>query len=399
MQRGKFNIVVDGQWGSCGKGLISTALADKHTPDIVSTTNMPNAGHTAIDNSTLPEKPPFVGKVLPTPAVLNKWRAFGEPAPTAGQQPYAPFVVIGPSAAFHVKRLLEEIELCGVNGNIYIHPRAGVVTQVHQELEAQSSGGTKHIASTMQGCGAFLSDKIMRKADLKLARDLVPEMTDISNFARIASNYIDVDTLKALSMPRLLMMMMESGLTILHEGSQGFSLCINHGSHYPFCTSRSTTALQNAADMGIPPKHVGKVYLVIRPYPIRVGNVVEDGKTVGYSGDCYPDHKEISWTEVATAAGAPPEVTKGELTTVTKRLRRVFTFSEQQLVEAAAVNGATDIVLNFANYIDWSCFGVNDPNRLSKKIFDFIDRIKDICGLPVTIVGTGPRNDHVCFLD
>lgn len=208
-----------------------------------------------------------------------------------------------------------------------------------------------------------------------------------------------MDTLKTLSMPRLLMVMMESGLTALHEGSQGFSLCINHGSHYPFCTSRSTTALQNVADMGIPPKHVGDVILVIRPAPIRVGNVIEDGKTVGYSGDCYPDHKETTWAEIAKAAGAPEEVTKGELTTVTKRLRRVFTFSNMQLIEAAAINGATQIALNFANYIDWSCYCTNDWSRLPQKVLDFIDKIEDLTGIPVTIVGTGPRNDHVCFKD
>jgi adenylosuccinate synthase len=201
------------------------------------------------------------------------------------------------------------------------------------------------------------------------------------------------------SFPEALHHLLRAGITILHEGSQGFSLDINHGSHYPQCTSRGTTAIQNAADMGVSHLDIGDVYLVIRPYPIRVGNVIEEGSVVGYSGDCYHDHREMTWAEVAKAAGAPEEVMAGELTTVTKRLRRVFSFSAVQLKEAVVVNGATKIALNFANYIDWSCFGTSDYDALPKKVFDFIKKIEDIAGIPVTVVGTGPQTNHVCFLE
>jgi adenylosuccinate synthase len=197
----------------------------------------------------------------------------------------------------------------------------------------------------------------------------------------------------------ILARLLQSGWTILHEGSQGFSLDINHGSHYPQCTSRSTTATQNLADMGLPAQMMGDVYVVIRPYPIRVGNVIENGEQVGYSGDCYPGQEEMTWEQVSTAAGAPPEVTKGELTTVTKRLRRVFSFSETQLEEAVVVNGATKIALNFANYIDWSCFGMNQYDDLPQKVKDFIRKCEDVAQIPVTVVGTGPQNNHVCFIE
>ena len=150
--------------------------------------------------------------------------------------------------------------------------------------------------------------------------------------------------------------------------------------------------------MGISPYKVGDIYLVMRPYPIRVGNVVENGETVGYSGDCYDDHQEITWAEVAESANAPPKVMEGELTTVTKRLRRVFSFSARQLQEAAIVNGATKIALNFANYIDWSCYGTNDYGKLPPKVKEFIEMIEDLVLLPVTIVGTGPQIDHVAYL-
>jgi len=86
-----------------------------------------------------------------------------------------------------------------------------------------------------------------------------------------------------------------------------------------------------------------------------------------------------------------------ELTTVTKRLRRVFDFSEIQLKQAAMINGADEIVLNFANYIDWECSGCNNWNELPKRVMAFVDRCEQISGIPVTIIGTGPKTCDVCW--
>lgn len=378
MQKGKFNIVVDGQHGSTGKGLINSYLAWKNEPEIISCTNMPNAGHTAI----LPSGKTFVAKALPSSAILN------------GYKSYYPEVVIGAGAAFTLDQLHKEIIECG-RPHLTIHERAGVVTEEHRLAESANSGeaSTKHIASTMQGCGAFLASKILRGKNVSLAR----------NYNEL-NNYVDLESLASSLginfiddyLPSILIDAMKSGKTILHEGSQGFSLDINHGSQYPQCTSRSCTVGQSMTDMGIPHQLVGDVYIVVRPYPIRVGNVVENGVTVGESGGCYSDNVETTWRAVSEACGAPPEVTAGELTTVTKRLRRVFTWSDIQFARAVAVNGATKICLNFANYIDWSCYGVNDWYKLGPRVLKWIDALENKHGVRVELVGTGPRVDHVC---
>jgi adenylosuccinate synthase len=403
MQTSKFNVVTDGQWGSCGKGLIATAVADKFRPEIISTTNMANAGHTAVNE----DGREFIAKAIPSGSALNLWR-----------EDYNPYIVLGSSAAFHLPKLLEEIEHCQIQKQFIVHDRAGVITPDHQQAENDLKSGTKHVASTMQGCGAFLADKVMRRKTLKLARDyeqLHPYLA--SNFDKInAVNPIRIQNREAIalndpaanqvypsefvgpdSFPLLLKDLLNQGCSIVHEGSQGFSLDIHHGSHYPQCTSRSTTAVQNLSDMGLSAADMGDVYLVIRPYPIRVGNVIENNQMVGYSGDAYPGQNELEWEEVARRAGAPPEVMAGELTTVTKRLRRVFEFSDTQLKQAVVSNGATKIALNFANYIDWSCFGLRDWDQLSAKVIDFVQKVEDIAQVPVTVVGTGPQNDHVCF--
>ena len=98
----------------------------------------------------------------------------------------------------------------------------------------------------------------------------------------------------------------------------------------------------------------------------------------------------------------PPEEVKllyeRELTTVTKRLRRVMEFSKRQLTEAASINGATKIALNFANYIDWNCRNTNNRNMITTKVHDFIAMVEDTAQIPVTLVGTGPQIDHVIEL-
>lgn len=373
MQRSKINLVVDGQHGSTGKGLINSYLAWKHRPKIISCTNMANAGHTAI----LPDGTKFIAKALPSSAILN---ILGD---------YKPEVVVGAGAAFTINQLLHELVECKAP-NLTVHPRAGVITDEHKAIESVLKGGTKHIASTMQGCGAFLADKIMRGPDLKLARDY-PMISKFDVKSLAERNGLEGDYL-----PEILIGMLQAGETMLHEGSQGFSLDINHGNQYPNCTSRQCTALQSVADMGLPHQAIGDVYLVVRPYGIRVGNVVENGEVVGYSGDHYSDSKEITWSEVASRANAPAEIGDGELTTVTKRVRRVFEWSDIQFGQAVLVNGATKICLNFANYIDWTCFGKNNWGDLSPKILDWIKRVEDTHQIEVALVGTGPRVDNVC---
>jgi adenylosuccinate synthase len=67
--------------------------------------------------------------------------------------------------------------------------------------------------------------------------------------------------------------------------------------------------------------------------PIRVG---------GDSGGCYPDQEELSWEEL----GLEPEVT-----TVTNRVRRVFTYSRAQIEESCWWCQPDLVFLNFANYM------------------------------------------------
>ncbi len=389
MIEGKFNVILDQAWGSSGKGKTSAWLADRFSVTAVSSSNFPNAGHTA----RFADGTKFVAKAIPTAAVLKKVKGLGIDC------------FVSPGSGFDPVQLIKEWEECGYP-KLHIHSRASIVTAEHKSREASGEDSTKHVASTMQGSAAAMVDKVLRKPNVALAESMWGPAygLDVDGLEGRLKELVDnVRVHDALEFRTMTRNMIQAGQTWLHEGSQGYALSIDHGSHYPHCTSRNCTLQQAMDHMAIPPALVGDVYLNLRSRPIRVGNVVEDGRQVGYSGDFYPDCQEMTWTEVAEKAGMPPEeaasLAERERTTVTKRIRRVATFSFDGLRDAVAVNGATKLVMNFIQYIDWKDAGLKGGRsafeRLSSKSRAFIDQVEDAANVPVVLVGTGADHEEM----
>jgi adenylosuccinate synthase len=160
------------------------------------------------------------------------------------------------------------------------------------------------------------------------------------------------------------------------EVAQGFSLGIN-SEFYPNVTSRECTVMQGLADARIPARALMRTYMAIRTYPIRVGNTV-----TGYSGDWYSDQEEISWEDL----GVPPE-----LTTVTKRIRRVATFSNYQFADAIRANDPDFVFVNFLNYLKDE-EAQNEFLIEISELRDDSDRWFDIIG------GWGPKSSDIHFI-
>jgi adenylosuccinate synthase len=401
MQEGKLNIILDCFWGSSGKGKTSAWLADHFSVEHVSSSNFPNAGHTA----AFADGTKFIAKAIPTAAILRKIKGVGMKC------------WISPGSGFAWEQLMKEWVASG-KPEINIHSRASIVTRDHKQRESEGSESTKHIASTMQGSATAMVDKILRKENCVLANttDLGkvlgstyasdPAIYDLfggenpQTVQDLMQEFLErVHVIDAWDFRKLTHRAIESGHAWLHEGSQGYALSIDHGSQYPNCTSRNCSVQAAMDHMAVPPKMVGDVYLNLRTYPIRVGNVVEEGVQKGYSGDFYPDCQELTWEQVAANSGMPEAEAKSlaerERTTVTKRIRRVCTFSYEGLRDAVKVNGATKLVLNFMQYISWSDYQVRDFEKLSAKSRHFIDSVEEAAGVPVVLIGTGALHDDM----
>lgn len=295
------HVLVDGQYGSTGKGVLAAWLAlqakEQGAVFTAAISNAgPNSGHTFYHGT---EK--HVLKQLPTFAVASHLMGVQIP------------VFLSAGAIINPGQLANEATKYP-NITIYVHPNAAVISA--EDMEAEHSGSVAAVAGTRSGTGAALARKVLR--------DPSAVWQNYHGRRAMPSN---VNMLSYSPTPQV--------FRYFVEVSQGFSLGLNQR-FYPKGTSRECTAAQAISDAGIPPRQVVKTYLSLRTWPIRVGAV--DGYD---SGGWYPDQFETSWGDL----GVEPE-----LTTVTKRVRRVASFSPQQFYDAAKVNDPDWVFLNFLNY-------------------------------------------------
>jgi adenylosuccinate synthase len=165
---------------------------------------------------------------------------------------------------------------------------------------------------------------------------------------------------------------------------------------------------------GLSHRFIGSVMVNMRTFPIRVGDG-PNNKVDGFSGvslegsnsgDHYPDQREVTWDYVTEYSGSMEPIC--EMTSLTKRVRRVFTFSDMQWHRASMVTGPNLITINYVNYLDSSISGKHGVWDLSSletmfpKVWQFVMRIRAgrFWTNPVRIwLGTGPANSEVIELD
>jgi len=369
MKKGMVNILIDGQWGSTGKGKLAGYLAKRHDIGVAAAVTSPNAGHTFIDD----DGSELMLKQLPT-GVLNQDAT----------------VVLTPHCVIRPERLLKEIEMTGCANRIKIHPHAAVVMDSHIKEEQEK---LNRISSTLQGTGTALASRIMReeRAVAKNVPELKPFISDTSEVCA-----------QCLS----------TGKPILLEISQGFDLSLTWGFDYPYVTSRDITTASGMNAIGVSPFLLGDVYGSIRTLPIRVGHAYQDNdpakEKLGDSGPFYPDQEELSWDEVTNMAKSPIPLL--ERTTVTQKVRRIFTMSLKQLQKFVRICAPTKIFLNHVNYWDNDIYGARVWDDLSDtvqfKARHLQNAIQDFAmgtiGTPVpriTLLGTGPKDSDMVEME
>ena len=336
---GFVDVIVGGQYGSEGKGQIAGYLASEY--DLLVRVGGPNAGHKVFE--------------LPVPYTHHQ-------LPSGSRKNRKAQLLIGPGAVLNVEKLLEEIAECEVEyGRLRIDRRAMVIQNVDIENESRLVG---EIGSTGQGVGAATSRRIMKRSpSTKLAKD-VPEIAP----------YI-CDALDVLSST-----LAASGRICL-EGTQGTALSLFHGD-YPYVTSRDTTVSGCIAEAGIPPGKVRRIVMVCRTYPIRVQNP--------HDGTSGPMSQEISLSVIAERSGKSlEELEKTEITSTTRRERRIAEFDWDLLRRASLLNGPTDIALTFTDYLSCKNGDARRFEQLEPETIKFIQEVEQVSGARVSLISTG----------
>lgn len=333
-------VVVGGQFGSEGKGKVAHWLAREREAACAVRVGGSNSGHTVVEA----DGTRHVFRHLPTAAVLPDIRCF-----------------LGAGSYIDPEVFLKEVESVDLSHNrILVDPEASVITEEHKRRE-RNSGLRREIGSTLSGTGAAVQDRISRDESFVRAGDhpaLAPFVSSVAESLR--------DSL-------------EAGERVILEGTQGYGLSLIHSEHYPYVTSRDTTAASFLAEAGLSPRDADEIVLVLRAFPIRVG---------GSSG---PLPREIDWETVTRASGTPRDLLQ-EHTSVSGSLRRVARFDSRVVEEAIRVNQPTEIVINHLDYVDWQC---RVKGGATPPVVEFLKEIEGLLGRRVDHFGFGPRRDQM----
>lgn len=292
IEKHKINILMGGQYGSEGKGNVASFIANRFGDfTIAATNNGPNAGHTFY----IGDKEYTVSQ-LPVSGIINRDSK----------------IVLSAGSVLDIDKLVDELKEFDISKDrLCIHPRAAIVTDEDKRWEEDNLA---HICSVKSGNGRAIVNKLMRRGRLvEHYKDFTPYVHNLYATLNKKDN------------------------TIFMEMSQGMDLSINNGFSYPYCTSREISVSQALSDMGCHPHDLGKVIVAMRTFPIRVGSTKDNT-----SGPHYADQQELDWDTIGI---------KPEYSSVSKKKRRLFSFSTTQYNKVLKMCRPDHLILTFGDYL------------------------------------------------
>lgn len=420
-------IIQGAQYGSEAKGAIAAHFCQRDNIDFAVRTGATNAGHTVVYKGV-----PVKMQQLPV----------GWVNPTTQ-------LILGAGAVIDLEILRREIALVktltGVNpmSRLTVDYRASVHLPSAAEKSRQSD---RHhlIGATGKGCSEAIMDKIRLRGMSDITMGALPER-------RMAPEFPLADT------ARLLNTSFDAGASIQLEGTQGTLLDLHLGP-YPYVTHKQTGPAQWMMEAGLSPALPTDIVLVARTFPIRVaGNSGPlpnetswprlarriNARLAEFGQPSRVPEDAIASFEAAVRAvtldrwsGRVPAVSDGldqhmwmpsdrlhfrdalseihrdalsilsldtladlsnlfELTTVTKKLRRVAEMSMSDMRTSISLNRPHRMVLTFLNYLFPEAWGRTSVTDMSQEEWQFIRDFEDVYHTPLTHVTYGPGPEHV----
>jgi len=324
-------IVVGGFFGDEGKGKVVSYLSLKDDVGVAVRCGAVNAGHTVV----------FNGKTWRLRIVSS---GFVNPRTK---------LLVAPGALVRLDVLYKELDETKTHGRLYLDRNTGIIEKRHVEIERRDALLTGRIGSTLQGVGAAMADRVLRR--LKLAHEF-PELKEMITD-------VPLEVHEAL----------RKGVNVLVEGTQGTYLSLYHGT-YPYVTSRDTTASAFASEVGVGPKDVDEVLVVFKAYVTRVGGGPLEG-------ELPPEEAERrGWVEVATVTG---------------RKRRVAPFNFELAKRAIMLNSATQAAITKLDVLFPQVKHVREWSKLPMNVRKWIEDVEEHIKVSVTLIGTGPDLKHI----
>ncbi|CAM3708055.1 adenylosuccinate synthase [Bordetella sputigena] len=422
------NVVIIGtQWGDEGKGKIVDWLAES-VHGVVRFQGGHNAGHTLWINGKK-----TILRLIPS-GIMH-----------AGVTCYiGNGVVLSPEALL---KEIEELEAAGldVRSRLQISEICPLILPYHVAIDQarEKRKGEGKIGTTGRGIGPAYEDKIARRAlrvqDLfepALFDQKLEELLDYHNF--VLTQYLGGEAVSASQVrdqamalaPAIAPMVRDvssnlfaaqkAGQRLLFEGAQGALLDVDHGT-YPYVTSSNCIAGAAAAGAGVGPQSLDYVLGITKAYTTRVG-----------SGP-FP-------TELLDEVGARLANIGKEFGSVTGRPRRCGWFDGAALKRSVRLNGISGLCITKLDVLDgletirlgvgyrvngefrdvlpygavqvaqaepvfeelpgWSesTVGITEYEKLPAAARAYLERVAQVCEVPIDLVSTGPDRTETIVL-
>ncbi|MGE3394128.1 MAG: adenylosuccinate synthase [Steroidobacteraceae bacterium] len=404
---GKFVVVVGAQWGDEGKGKVVDLLTER-VAAVARFQGGHNAGHTLVIGG---EK--TILSLIPSGVLHDGVRCF-----------------IGNGVVVSLQALLSEADKLTARGipvfeRLMISPQCPLVLPSHAAIDRarESASGERKIGTTGRGVGPAYEDKVARRAvrvgDLLTPRHFesrLRELLDWHNFllqhhlkeapvdfaATLAECCAQAERVRSLvgDVTQELHTLRAASRNVLLEGAQGTLLDVDHGT-YPFVTSSNTVAGYASVGTGLGPRDIDAVLGIVKAYTTRVG------------AGPFP-------TELDDDAGRHLARIGQEFGAVTGRPRRTGWFDAVAMRRSIMTNGITALCVTKLDVMDglaevkicvdygddgqpvyetmpgWSgtTAGLRSLADMPAAARSYLARLESVCGVPVTIVSTGPDREQ-----
>ena len=416
---GKCIVILGAQWGDEGKGKVVDMLMD-HASVVVRFQGGHNAGHTLVINGQK-----TVLRLIPS-GILH------------------PHVqcLIGNGVVLSPTALLQEMDELQKRGvavaeRLRISESCALILPYHVALDQarEKAKGKSAIGTTGRGIGPAYEDKIARRAlrfgdlfDEKKFTTKLEEVLDYHNF--VLQNYHQHeavsfeqvrDSMLAL-VPQLRPMKADvaaliseyiaQGKNMIFEGAQGTLLDVDHGT-YPYVTSSNTVAGAASVGSGIGPRHLEYILGIMKAYATRVGSgpfpteLQDDiGKQLAERGNEFGSvtgrPRRCGWLDMVSLRRSIQLnslsalcVTKLDVLDGLKTVRICVSYRLQGKeisippIDAAELAMCEPVYEDFPGWKE-STAGIKTFSALPKNAQQYVLRIKELAGIPIDIISTGP---------
>lgn len=415
-------VLVGAQWGDEGKGKVTDFLAAQ-ADIIVRYQGGNNAGHTVVVGDE-----EFKLHLIPS-GILHADKTCI----------IANGVVIDPAVLIAE---IEELERRGVKmARLLISERAHLILPYHrlQDAAEESRKGNGRIGTTGRGIGPAYMDKAartgVRMVDLLDAGTLrrrlgenvafknslfgrVYETQGVSaeELYRACQGYAEKLGRYVTDTGVVLHRAISEGKNVLFEGAQGTLLDIDHGT-YPFVTSSNPTAGAACIGTGVGPRVINTVMGIAKAYTTRVGEgpfptelhdeLGEEIRTRGREfGTTTGRPRRCGWFDAVVARYAV-RINSLDYLCITKldvltgipvlKICRAYRCGEEEIIHFPAnLNLLSSCEPVYEELPGWEeeITGARQLEDLPENARRYIERLSELAGVPVAMVGVGTRREQ-----